>query len=94
MDKKVIWINEDFKKNYDENNDEGYIFEVEDEYPKNLFNLHSDLQFLPERKKIKKCKKLVCNINNKENYVCAHNSFKASIKLWINTEKSTQSNSI
>ena len=32
-------------------------------------NLYSDLPFLPERKKVKKCKKLVCNIHNKENYV-------------------------
>ena len=32
-------------------------------------NLHSDLPFLPERNKIKKCNKLVCNIQDKENYV-------------------------
>ena len=32
-------------------------------------NLHRDLPFLPERNKIKKCKKLVCNIYDKENYV-------------------------
>ena len=56
-------------KNYDENNDKGYILEVDIEYLKNLFNLHCDLPFLPERKKIEKCKKLVCNIHNKENYV-------------------------
>ena len=67
--KKLSEFNEDFIKNYDENNDKGYILEVDVEYPKNLFNLHSDLPFLPERKKIEKCKKLVCNIHNKENYV-------------------------
>ena len=33
------------------------------------FNLHSDLPFLPERNKIKKCNKLACNIHGKENYV-------------------------
>ena len=33
------------------------------------FNLHSNLLFLPEREKIKKCKKVVCNMHNKENYV-------------------------
>ena len=32
-------------------------------------NLHSDLPFLPERNKIKKCNKLVCKIHDKENYV-------------------------
>ena len=67
--KQLSEFNDDFIKDYDENNDKGYILEVDVEYPKNLFNLHSDLPFLPERKKIKKCKKLVCNIHNKENYV-------------------------
>ena len=30
--------------------------------------LHSDLPFLPEKMKINKCAKLVCNLNDKENY--------------------------
>ena len=58
-----------FIKNYDENSNKGYILEVNVEYPKNLFNLHKDLPFLAERKKIEKCKKLVCSIHDKENYV-------------------------
>ena len=62
-------FNEDFTTNYDENSNEGYFLEVDVEYPKKLFNLHSDLPFLPKKKKIKKCNKLVCNIHNKENYV-------------------------
>ena len=56
-------------KNYDENSDKGYILEVDVEYPKNLHKLHSDLAFLPERMEINKCSKLVCNVQNKENYV-------------------------
>ena len=62
-------FNEDFTTNYDENSNEGYFLEVDVKYPKKLFNLHSDLPFLPKKKKIKKCNKLVCNIHNKENYV-------------------------
>ena len=35
----------------------------------NLFNLHKNLPFLAEKKKIEKWNKLVCNIHNIENYV-------------------------
>ena len=38
------------------------------EYLKKLFNLHSNLPFLLERKKIRKCNKLVCTVEDKENY--------------------------
>ena len=31
--------------------------------------MHSDLPFLPERMKINKCEKLVCNTRNKEDYI-------------------------
>ena len=60
---------EDFIKNYDENSDKGYIFEVYVEYPKDLHKVHSDLPFLPERMKINKRDKLVSNVRDKENYV-------------------------
>ena len=63
-------INEEFIKNYDENNDKGYILEVDVKYPKKLHNIHSDLPFLPKRMKIDKCKKLVCNLLNKKNTLC------------------------
>ena len=36
---------------------------------KKLINLHKDLLFLSERKKIGKYNKFVCNIHDKENYV-------------------------
>ena len=45
-------IDEDFIKNYDENNDKGHILEADVEYPKYLHDLHGDLPFLPERMKI------------------------------------------
>ena len=46
-----------------------HFLEVDVEYPKNLHNLQSDLPFLPERKKIKKCNRLVCDFYDKKNYV-------------------------
>ena len=60
-------INEDFIKKYDENNDKGYILEVEVKYLKRLHELHGDLSFLSERMEVNKCKKLVCNLFNKKN---------------------------
>ena len=66
---ELFQFKEDFIKNIDEDSNKGYFFEVDVEYPKNLFNLHSDLPFLPERKKIEKCNKLVCSIHDKENYI-------------------------
>ena len=37
--KKFLFL---FIKNYDENSNKGYFLEVDVEYPKKLFNLHSD----------------------------------------------------
>ena len=39
----MLKFNEDVIKNYDEDIDKGYIFEVDVEYPKNLYDLHSNL---------------------------------------------------
>ena len=60
--KKLSKFNEEFIKKYDENSDKGNFLQVDVEYPKNLYNLHSDLPFLPERLKIEKCNRLVCNV--------------------------------
>ena len=45
-------FNESFIKIYDENNDKRYNFEADVEYSKKWFNLHKNLLFLPEIKKI------------------------------------------
>ena len=45
-------INEEFIKNYNENDIKGYIFKVDVRYPKRLHDLHSDLPFLPERMEV------------------------------------------
>ena len=63
-------INKEFIKNFDENNDQGYVLEVNVKYPRKLHDLHSDLPFLPKRMKIDKCKKLVCNLHNKKDTSC------------------------
>ena len=63
-------INEEFIKHYDENNNKGYVLEVDAKYPRKLHDIHSDLPFLPKRMKIDKYKKLVCNLLNKKNTPC------------------------
>ena len=67
--KNTSKFNENFINNYDENSNKRYIFEVDVEYPKRLHNLQSDLPFLPERMKIKKCSRPACNLYDKNNYV-------------------------
>ena len=75
-------INEDFIKNYDENNDKGYIFEVDVKYPKRLHELHSDLPFLSERMEINKC-----NLFNKKKYVAHINTLKQALNHGLKLKK-------
>ena len=79
--------NEEFKKNYNENDNKGYVFEVDVRYPKRLHELHSDLPFLPERMKIDKCNKLVCNLFNKKKYVIHINSLKQALNHGLKLRK-------
>ena len=80
-------INEEIIKNYDGNNDIGYIFEVDVTYPKKLHDIHSDLPFLPKRMKIDKCKKLVCNLLNKKEYVVHIKSLKEALNHGLKFKK-------
>ena len=66
---KLLRFNERSIKNYNENSGIGYFLEADIDYRKKLFNLHKDLPFLPERKKVNKCKKLICSIEDKEKNV-------------------------
>ena len=80
-------INEEFIKNYNENDKNGYIPEVDVKYPKKLHDLHSDLPFLPERMEINKCKKLVCNLYDKKKYVVHINSLKKALNHGLKLKK-------
>ena len=50
------------------------------EYPKELHDLHSGLPFLPEKMKINKCKKLVCTLYDKSNYVVHITNLKQALE--------------
>ena len=56
-------------KNFNENINELYIFEVDVEYSRNLKNLLNDLPFLPVRMKVKKWNRLVCNQYKNKKYI-------------------------
>ena len=62
-------FNERFIKNYNEESDEGYLLEVNIQYPEKLHRLHYHLQILPGRMKIEKVEKLVTNLHDKIEYV-------------------------
>ena len=51
--KKLSKFDERFIKDYDENSKKGYFLEADVEYPKKLFNLHSDLPFYLKERKLK-----------------------------------------
>ena len=62
--KNLSKFNEIFIRNYNENSDKQYFLKVDVDYPKKLFNLHKDLPYLPERKKVNKVEKLIHNIED------------------------------
>ena len=69
--KDVSKIDEDFIKNYDKDSNKVYILKVDVEYPKHFQfgNIsHYDLPFLPEKIKVNKIKKLVCNLYDKKSW--------------------------
>ena len=80
-------INEKFTKKYNENDNKGYIFEVDVKYPKRLHELRSDLPFLSKRMEVNKCKKLVCNLFTKKKYVVHINSLKQALNHGLKFKK-------
>ena len=85
--KKLSKFNEDFIKKYDEDSNTGYFFEVDIDYPKELFNFHKDLPFLPERKKVEKVEKLICSIEDKEKYVIHIRALKQALNHRLKLKK-------
>ena len=83
----VTGIDEEFIRNCNEDNDKGYILEVDLKYPRKLHDLHSDLPFLPERMKTDKCKKLVCNLRDKKKYVVHMRSLKQALNHGLKLKK-------
>ena len=80
-------MDEDFVKDYDKNDNKGYILEVDVDYPNKLQNLHSDLPFISERMVVNKTKKLICNLQDKKDYVVHINVSKQALDLGLKLRK-------
>ena len=66
----VSYFDEDFIKNYDEDeNDYGYVFEDDVKYHEEVTLKHEDIAFLAERRKINGVEKLVTTLEDKKRYV-------------------------
>ena len=93
MSQKLEWIqetsqfNKDFIKNYNEKSDEGYFLEIDVKHPKKLNELHNELPFLLERKKIKNVETLVTNLYDKNEYVIHIKYLKQALNHGIILEK-------
>ena len=62
-------FNEDFIKNHNEESDEGCFLEVDVQYLEKLYELHNDLQFLPERMRIEKVETFAASLRDKTEYI-------------------------
>ena len=63
------------------------FFGVDIDYPKELFNLHKDLPFLPESKKVNKVEKLICDIEDKKKYVIHIRALKQALNNGLRLKK-------
>ena len=84
---ELLKFNEDSIKSYDENGNIGYFPEVDIDYPEVLFNLHKDLPFLSESKKVNKVEKLICDIDDKKKYVIHIRALKQALNHGLRLKK-------
>ena len=80
-------FHESFIKNYNENGNIGYFLEVDIDYPEELFNLHKDLPFLHESKKVNNVEKLICSIEDKKKYVIHEKASKEALNNGLRLKK-------
>ena len=66
---------------------QGFIFEVDLEYPPSLWETHNDYPLAPERIKIDKVDKLICSFLPKNHYVLHYKNLKQYLKEGIILKK-------
>ena len=78
------WINVDtssvLKLLEKKDTNQGFIFEVDLEYPRSLWKSHNDYPLAPERTKIDKVDKLICSFLPKKHYVLHYKNLKQYLK--------------
>ena len=57
------------------------------DYPKELFNFHKDLPFLPESKKVNNVEKLICDREDKKKYVIPIRALKQALNNGLRLKK-------
>ena len=75
----ISGIDKNFVKSYNKNSSKGYILKVDVDYPRELQDLHRDFPFLPEKIVVNNTKKLICNLQNKKDYVVHINVLKQAL---------------
>ena len=74
------WINVDessaLKILEKKDTNQGFIFEVDLDYPKSLWKSHNDYPLAPEKGKIDKVEKLICSFLPIKNYVLHYKNLK------------------
>ena len=71
------------KTNYSMSNNgkKGYIFEVDLEYPKNLWEKHNDYPLAPENIKVNGVEKLICHFKPRKNYVVHYRNLRLYLEM-------------
>ena len=82
-------FNEDFIKEYNEENDEVYFPETDVQYLEKLHESHNDLPFLTERMVIVKVEKLVANLHDKTEYAVRTRNLKQALNNGLILKKSS-----
>ena len=77
----------DFILNYDVYSDVGYIIEATIRYPKKIHGEQKDLPLLPQKEKVNKYQKLICNLKDKEKYVVHIRALKQALKYGLVLEE-------
>ena len=75
----ISGIDQNFVKSYNKNSGKGYLLKVDVDFPRELQNLHCDLPFLPEKMVVNNTKKLICNLQDKKDYVVHINVLKRAL---------------